>query len=226
MNDIKGFIFDLDGVLVDTAKYHYLAWRRLANELGFDLTLEQNELLKGVSRMASLDIVLGIGGLKAEPAQKEIFAEWKNGWYVELISRMQKDELLTNAEFFVQCARASGLKTAIGSASKNTSTILDRLGIAHLFNAVVDGTKVHRAKPDPEVFLLAASELSLAPEECVVFEDAEAGVSAAKAGGMRCVGIGQPERLRQADLVVSSFVGLMPETICLQLAEIGKLAVR
>ncbi len=218
MSKIRGFIFDLDGVIVDTAKYHYLAWKRLANSLGFDLTPEQNELLKGVSRMASLDIVLDIGAVKADGAHRQVYAEMKNTWYVEYILQMKRDEILPNADFFVECARASGLLTAIGSASKNTGTILGLLGVTHLFNAVVDGTKTNLAKPDPEVFLLAARELGLDPGECVVFEDAEAGVQAAKAGGMRCVGIGKPELLRQADVVIRSFSGVLPETILLQLA--------
>jgi beta-phosphoglucomutase len=225
MSEIRGCIFDLDGVIVDTAKYHYLAWKRLANSLGFDLTVRQNEQLKGVSRMAALDIVLGIGAVTADEKRRREYAEQKNSWYVELVSKMNRDEILPGADIFVREARLSGLKTAIGSASKNTMTILDLLGITPLFDVIIDGKRTSRPKPDPEVFLLAARELGLSPDQCIVFEDAEAGVQAAKAGGMYCVGIGVPERLHQADLVVRSFTGLTPKTILAQLYSIEKTAV-
>lgn len=215
-NEIKGFIFDLDGVLVDTARYHYQAWRRLANELGFDLSLEQNELLKGVSRMASLDIILGIGGVKATDAEKREWARRKNDWYVQLIKAMTPDEILPNARGFVENARRMGLGTAVGSASKNTPAILGGVGLANLFDAVIDGNVTATAKPDPEVFLLAAKALGLAPGQCVVFEDAEAGVEAALAAGMRVAGIGSPRSLSRADLVIRGFAGITPEAILAQ----------
>ncbi|NLJ10049.1 MAG: beta-phosphoglucomutase, partial [Treponema sp.] len=181
---IQGFIFDLDGVLVDTAKYHYLAWRRLAQSLGFDFTQEDNERLKGVSRMQSLDILLSIGGIQADEEHRRAYAEQKNHWYVEYISAMGRDEILPEADRFVRDARSSGIKTAIASASKNTPLILDRLGITELFDAVIDGNLTSRAKPDPEVFILAAKTLELSPERCVVFEDAAAGVQAARRADM------------------------------------------
>jgi len=218
MSEIQGFIFDLDGVIVDTAKYHYLAWRRLANGLGFDLTEQHNELLKGVSRMASLDIILGIGNVAASDAQKALHAAQKNTWYLDYVAQMSSDEILPNAETFVRSARAAGLRISLASASKNSMTILDALGITSLFDAVIDGTKVTHAKPDPEVFLKAAQALELTPAECVVFEDAEAGVTAAVAAGMRCVGIGSPARLSQADIVLRGFAGISPETILAQFA--------
>ena len=220
MSEIMGFIFDLDGVIVDTARHHYRAWKRLANSLGFDLSPEQNELLKGVSRMASLDIVLDIGGIKAEQGQKEEWAALKNRWYVELISAIGPEELLPNVEPFIRQARAAGIRTAIGSASKNTPAILRGLGITGLFDVVIDGNATSRAKPDPEVFLLAAGGLGLAPASCVVFEDSASGLAAAWSAGMYGTGIGAPEILYMSDLVIRSFAGINPEMIRLQLANL------
>ncbi|WP_058301234.1 beta-phosphoglucomutase [Gorillibacterium timonense] len=201
---LKACLFDLDGVLVDTAKYHYLAWRRLAEELGFPFTQEDNERLKGVSRMASLDILLSIGGMTLAPDEKEALAAKKNGWYVEMISRMDESEILPGALDFLKACREAGLKVALGSASKNSSIILTNTGLTPYFDAIIDGTKTQAAKPDPEVFLLGAEALGVSPAECVVFEDAEAGIEAARRGGMRSVGIGSPTILNKADLVVPS----------------------
>jgi len=203
MNKIRACIFDLDGVIVDTAVYHYKAWRRLANELGFDLTEEQNEKLKGVSRVRSLELILQWGGVTKTAAEQEELAARKNEWYVEMINRMTPDEILPGAKEFLIACRKDGLKTALGSASKNSGTILDKVGIAYLFDAVIDGNKVIKPKPDPEVFLKGAEELGMPPAVCVVFEDAIAGVEAAKNGGMKAVGVGSPEVLHEADLVIS-----------------------
>jgi|SRR6185503_173600 len=203
MSTIKACIFDLDGVIVDTAVYHYKAWKRLANELGFDLTEEQNEKLKGVSRVRSLELILQWGGVTKTRAEQEELAARKNKWYVEMINRMTPDELLPGAREFLIACRKDGLKTALGSASKNSGTILDKVGIAGLFDAVIDGNKVSKPKPDPEVFLKGAEELGMQPADCVVFEDAIAGVEAAKNGGMKAVGVGSPEVLGEADLVIS-----------------------
>lgn len=201
--ETKACLFDLDGVIVDTAKYHYQAWRSLARRLGFDFSPAHNERLKGVSRMASLDILLEVGGIGGvSDADKQRMADEKNAEYVSLISRMTPDEVLPGAEDFLRSLRAAGIRTALGSASKNAMTILDRLQLTPLFDAIVDGTKVAKAKPDPEVFLRGAEALGVAPAECVVFEDAEAGIEAAIAGGMRCVGIGSPDILGRANLVV------------------------
>ncbi|WP_295714039.1 beta-phosphoglucomutase [Mucilaginibacter sp.] len=202
MNNIKACIFDLDGVIVDTAIYHYKAWKRLANSLGFDFTEHQNEQLKGVSRVRSLELILGWGGVTKTAAEQEVLATQKNTWYMEMVNQMKPDEILPGAREFVEICRKAGIKIALGSASKNSMTILNKIGITNLFDAVIDGNKVSKAKPDPEVFLQGAKELSVEPEECVVFEDAIAGVEAAKAGGMKVVGIGQPGVL-DADLVIS-----------------------
>ncbi|WP_430812087.1 MULTISPECIES: beta-phosphoglucomutase [unclassified Carboxylicivirga] len=202
MGKIKACLFDLDGVIVDTAKYHYIAWRALANELGFEFTEADNEQLKGVSRMRSLDILLGIGGITLSDAEKERLAEKKNENYRRYILQMQPDEILPGAKELLLELKEKGIRIALGSASKNAMTILDRLELTDLFEAIIDGTKVSEAKPNPEVFLKGAAELGVSPEACVVFEDAEAGVEAALAGKMRCVGIGSPDILGKANLVI------------------------
>ncbi len=203
MSTIKACIFDLDGVIVDTAVYHYKAWKRLANELGFDFTEEDNEKLKGVSRTRSLELILQWGGITKTDAEKEELATRKNTWYVDMISKMTPAEVLPGAKEFLELCISAGLKTALGSASKNSGMILEKTGIAHLFDVVIDGNKVSKPKPDPEVFLKGAEGLHEAPENCVVFEDAIAGVEAAIAGGMKAVGIGSPKVLYEANLVVS-----------------------
>jgi beta-phosphoglucomutase len=203
MNKIKACIFDLDGVIVDTAVYHYKAWKRLANELGFDFTEEQNEQLKGVSRMRSLELILGWGNVVKTEAEQLELATRKNNWYTEMINQMTPAEILPGAREFVQACRNAGYKTAIGSASKNTPTILQKLELLPLFNVVVDGNSVSIPKPNPEVFLKGAQQLGIEPSACVVFEDAVAGIEAAINGGMKAVGIGSPDMLTRASKVVS-----------------------
>jgi beta-phosphoglucomutase len=211
LQNMKGAIFDLDGVIVDTAKYHYLAWASLADELGFTFTEEDNERLKGVSRMRSLDILLEVGGLQFEEAEKLAMAEKKNRLYVEYISKLEESELLPGVKEYLTGLRTHGIGIALGSASKNAEFILNKLNITDLFDAVVDGNKVSLAKPDPEVFLIAGQELGLQPDDCVVFEDAEAGVQAGKAAGMKVVGIGKPEVLKEADMVVKGLYELLTD---------------
>jgi beta-phosphoglucomutase len=196
-------IFDLDGVIVDTARYHFLAWKKLADKLGIDFREEDNERLKGVSRMASLEIILDIGNLMPDESAKLELATLKNNWYVDYISRMTPDEILPGSVEFIKELRAAGISVAIGSASKNTPMILDRVGIRELFDAVADGNTVRKAKPNPEVFLKAAEMVHTSPEKCVVFEDALAGVKAALNAGMLCIGIGSPKVLKDAHFVVS-----------------------
>jgi beta-phosphoglucomutase len=199
----KGCIFDLDGVIVDTARYHFMAWKRLSDQLNIKFTEKDNERLKGVSRMDSLEIILELGNMKPDRKKKEEFAALKNKWYVEYISRMTPGEILPGSLEFIQEIRNAGIKTAIGSASKNTPLILGRVGIEKLFDAVADGNVVHKAKPDPEVFLVAARMLEIEPKHCIVFEDAIAGVQAALNAGMTCVGIGSSSVLAKAHLVVA-----------------------
>jgi beta-phosphoglucomutase len=209
MTEITTLIFDLDGVLVDTAKYHYLAWRRLAAELGFDFSQQQNEALKGVSRMTSLDILLHAGGVREKftPAEKEAMAARKNGWYVGYISRMTSDEILPGVEHFLREAKRAGLKIALGSASRNAPLILERTGLGIFFDAVVDGSMIEAAKPDPQVFLTGARLTGSEPAQCVVFEDAEAGIEAATRAGMRSVGVGGSPTLAHATLRIDGFEG-------------------
>lgn len=199
---IKGCLFDLDGVLVDTAKYHFLAWQRLAEELNITFTHEDNERLKGVSRMRSLDIILEIGQVTLEESQKITLADKKNEWYKEYITKMDESEILSGVAEFLTHIKAQGIKIALGSASKNSPIILERTGLAKYFDVIVDGNDVSTAKPDPEVFLLGAERLGLKPEECIVFEDAQAGIEAAKAGGMRVVAVGTEELLKGGDFYI------------------------
>jgi beta-phosphoglucomutase len=205
MTEIKACLFDLDGVIVDTAKYHFIAWRELANELGFEFTEEDNERLKGVSRMTSLEILLEVGGITLPEEKKEQLAKEKNERYVSYIIKMTPDEILPGVIDFLKEIRKAGIKTAIGSASKNTPIILERLGLTSFFDAVIDGNKVSKAKPDPEVFLKGAEALDVLPSECVVFEDAAAGIEAAINGGMKCIGVGQPDILGKANMVIPGF---------------------
>ena len=206
-NTIHACIFDLDGVIVDTAKYHFQAWRRLANALGFDFDEAANEKLKGVGRMESLDIILGWGQIALSVEEKQEWAARKNGWYRELISKMDASEILEGAMAFLLDVKAQGIKVALGSSSKNAQTILDYIGLHGFFDAIVDGTRITRTKPDPQVFLLGAADLGEAPGHCVVFEDAQSGVDAALAGGFYAVGIGRPDSLGHAHLVIPNFVG-------------------
>lgn len=209
LNNIKGAIFDLDGVIVDTAKFHYLAWARLAKELGFEFSLQDNERLKGVSRIRSLEILLEIGDINVSETEKNVMAEKKNNWYIDYIKEMDESELLRGAKEYIMQLRNQGVKIALGSASKNAPMILENLKIMDLFDAVIDGNKVSKAKPDPEVFILGAHELGLFPADCVVFEDAEAGVEAAKRAKMKVVGIGEKEILKDADMVIAGLFELV-----------------
>ncbi|MDR2448510.1 MAG: beta-phosphoglucomutase [Prevotellaceae bacterium] len=207
-------IFDLDGVLVDTAKYHYLAWKRLAATLGFDFSEQHNERLKGVSRMASLDILLEVGGIKGLPEEeKRDLAEKKNTWYVAYINRMTPSEILPGVLDFLHQLKAAHVKTALGSASRNAPLILKRTGLACFFDAIIDGNTITRAKPDPEVFLLGAQALDASAGRCIVFEDAAAGVEAALRAGMKCVGVGNPNLLHKATMVVPGFENLIWEEL-------------
>lgn len=200
---IKACIFDLDGVIVDTAHYHYLAWKRLANELGFDLSPEDNERLKGVSRMQSLDIVLEIGNLQFDDAAKEQLAHRKNVWFNDFIERMLPEEIFPGVRALVDLMKFKGIKTALASSSRNARTVIRRLQIEGLFEVVVDGNMITHTKPDPEIFLRTARQIEILPINCLVFEDAEAGVEAALAAGMKCVGVGSSEQLGKADMVIA-----------------------
>ena len=221
---IKACIFDLDGVIVDTAKYHFIAWRALAEELGFIFTVEDNERLKGVSRMQSLEILLEIGGKQFPEQERLVMAQKKNTLYITYIEKMTPEEILPGVPEFLQELRNNGIRIALGSASKNSPMILDRIRLSGMFDVVVDGNSITEAKPNPEVFLKGAERLGVLPAHCVVFEDAIAGIEAARNAGMHCVGIGEPETLGMADFVIPGFNGFTFEKLAasLQFPRSGK----
>lgn len=201
----KGFIFDLDGVIVDTAKYHYRAWKKLADQLGFKFTHKHNELLKGVSRKRSLDILLAIGKISASKEQKQYWIDSKNHEYLKSVRKMTAEEILPDVLKILRFLNDKKHPKALGSASKNAKEILTHVGLLNQFEVLIDGTQVAKAKPDPEVFLKAAKELGVPPKDCVVFEDAQAGIEAAKAAGMIAIGIGKTDNLPEADYVFNDF---------------------
>jgi len=182
---IKACIFDLDGVIVDTAHYHYLAWKRLAQEFDGELTPEDNERLKGVSRMQSLEIVLERTGVTLDPDEKRQLADKKNRWFNEYIGQMTPEHVFPGVLRLIGTLKQAGLRVGLASSSKNAKTVLTRLGMQDTFDAVVDGTMIRNTKPDPEIFLLAAHSLGVEPAECVVIEDAASGVEAARAATRR-----------------------------------------
>ena len=202
---MKGYIFDLDGVLVDTAKYHYIAWKTIAKEFNFELTPQHNEQLKGIGREVSLHQILQWAGKTLPETDFTDTALRKNKLYLEQISSIDSSELLPGVLNFLQLLKAHHKKIALGSASRNARLVLERTGILPLFDAIVDGTMVSKAKPNPEVFLKAAQLLQLPPAQCCVFEDAPAGVQAAKAAGMRVIGVGEEQVLCAADEVIPNF---------------------
>lgn len=201
----KGIIFDLDGVIVDTAKYHYLAWKKLANQLGFEFTKEQNELFKGVSRKRCMDILLEMGNVSATDAQKEIWMTEKNNDYLSFIEKMDDSEILPDVPKVLEFLKENTIPIALGSASKNALPILEKVGLAHFFDVIVDGNSVSKAKPDPEVFLMAAQKMNLQPNNCIVFEDAVAGIEAANSANMISIGIGEKEVLSEAKFIFKDF---------------------
>ncbi len=206
-----GFIFDLDGVIVDTAKYHYLAWKNLANELGFEFTKEQNELFKGVSRKRCLEILLEIGKIEATQEQFDTWMVEKNEDYLKYIEKMDESEILPDVRKVLEFLKNSGVAIALGSASKNARPILEKVSLLSYFQDIVDGNNVTKAKPDPEVFLIAANQLGVKPENCIVFEDAQAGLQAANAAGMVSIGIGNAKILSEADYNFNDFTEMSSE---------------
>jgi beta-phosphoglucomutase len=194
----KAFIFDLDGVIVDTAKYHYLAWKKIATELGIEFTHEHNELLKGVSRVRSLDIILSLGEVEASQAQKDQWLIQKNEEYLSYLVDMDQSEILPGVMKVLEFLKANHQPIALGSASKNARPILEKTGILSYFDAIVDGNDVSNAKPDPEVFLQAAKKLGISNENSIVFEDSVAGIQAANSASMTSIGIGEASILNEA----------------------------
>ena len=208
-------IFDLDGVLVDTAEFHYLAWKKIADEIGANFDRKKNERLRGVPRMQSLEII--VEDMKPRPANMEELAARKNALYVELIGRVKPADLLPGVRNLLEQLQRHGIKRALGSSSKNAKPVLERLGIAGMLDAVVDGFGFEHAKPAPDIFLNAARLLGAKAAECVVVEDAQSGIEAAKAAGMFAVGVAREEPLHGADLLVRT-----PAEIPLSLWGIGK----
>lgn len=209
MQKYQGIIFDLDGVICSTDEYHYLAWKALADRLGIPFDRERNNLLRGVSRMASLEIILEKADKTYTEAEKAAFAQEKNTLYRSLLGRMSTADLSDEVRATLDALRARGLKLAIGSSSRNAPFILDRIGLGSYFDAVADGNCITRSKPDPEVFLKAASFIGLNPTACLVVEDAHAGVQAAKAGGFDCAAMGDARDDALADHHMDHFADLL-----------------
>lgn len=201
----KGFIFDLDGVLVDTARYHFIAWQKIADSLGINFTPEQNELLKGVSRVRSLDIILELGNIKASSSDKQIWLRQKNEDYLSYINNMDEGEILPGVYPTLAYLKSKNQPLALGSASKNARPILEKVKLIDFFDVIVDGNDVTNAKPDPEVFLYAAGKLQKDPSLCLVFEDSLAGIQAANKAGMISIGIGSKTTLSEANYVFPDF---------------------
>jgi beta-phosphoglucomutase len=208
MKKTKGFIFDLDGVIVDTAKYHYLAWKKIADSLNIEFTHEHNELLKGVSRVRSLDIILGLGDVQATQEQKDQWLLQKNEDYLSYLVDMDESELLPGVMPVLNYLKENQQLIALGSASKNARPILEKTGILSYFDAIVDGNDVSNAKPDPEVFLIAAKLLNVPATDAFVFEDSVAGIQAANIGNMTSIGIGEATILHEAHYNFKDFTFL------------------
>lgn len=210
---VLGVIFDLDGVIVSTDNCHYLAWKKMADEEGIPFDRAINERLRGVSRMESLAIILEKAEKTYTAAEKDALAARKNGYYVELIGSLTPEDMLPGAMDTLRTLREKGIKIAIGSSSRNTPIILRQIGLDTYFDAVADGNAISRSKPDPEVFLLAGSLLGIAPENCLVVEDADAGVEAALAGGMRVLGVGGAAKNLKATFAAESLAQLDITTV-------------
>lgn len=200
---LRAVIFDLDGVITDTAQFHFRAWQRLAQSLGLPFDEAFNETLKGIDRMGSLERILARGPRRFTPQQKLALARQKNEDYITLISTMDASQLLPGALSALCTLRGAGIRTALASVSRNAPLVLNRLGITGLFDHVVDVAAIERPKPDPEIFLAAAARLGLPAVACIGIEDAVAGVAAIKAAGMYAIGIGDPAVLHQADEVIA-----------------------
>lgn len=209
----KAFIFDLDGVIVDTAKFHFVAWQRLAASLGINFTEKENEQLKGVSRVNSLKKILEWGDKESSPELFQEKMDQKNIEYLDLIKTLSVNDILPGVHDFLLELKSQNQPIALGSASKNARPILEKLGIKDMFDVIVDGTNVTKAKPDPEVFLNACNQLGFSPQDSVVFEDSVAGVQAANTAGMISIGLGEKDILHEADAVFNHFTDMPQDYI-------------
>ena len=215
----KALLFDLDGVIVDTAVYHYKAWRKLANDkLGFDISEEFNENLKGISRGESLERILIEGQVEISIQKKEEFMVLKNQWYLDFIAEMSPKDILPGIDSFILEVKKTDLKLGLGSVSKNAKFILEKTNLIQYFDIIIDGNKISKGKPDPEVFLKGAEECGCLPTKCIVFEDAIAGVKAGKNAGMKVVGLGDASILTEADVVYPTLEGIKLQDLLNQLA--------
>lgn len=214
MNRFKACLFDLDGVLVDTARFHFQAWHELAESLGIPFTAADNEHLKGVSRVDSLEFILRLGHMELDSVTKQRLMDAKNARYLDLVAAMSPTDVLPGVLDFLASAATAGVQLGVGSSSKNAESILDRVGLSEHFSTVIDGNRITLSKPDPQVFLFGAGALGVSPDACVVFEDAPAGIEAALAGGFTAVGIGAPEFLGKAALVIPGFSGWTWTSLC------------
>ena len=201
---IKALILDLDGVICDTAHFHYNAWKRLASEYDYELSEADNEALKGVSRVDSLILILQWAKKEISPEQFEQDLLRKNSWYLDMVEEMGPKDLLPGVGSFVESAHKLQIPLALGSASKNAQTVLTKVGLLDAFQTIVDASQISRSKPDPETFKTAAELLGVTPNECIVFEDSLAGIQAALSGGMRAIGIGKPSDLPGAELHINN----------------------
>ncbi|MBK8805254.1 MAG: beta-phosphoglucomutase [Bacteroidales bacterium] len=208
MSFLKACIFDLDGVIVDTAKFHFLAWKKISNDLGFDIDHHFDEKIKGVGRSRCVDILLEHGKIEKSEQDKIQIADEKNALFLEYVSTITEADILPGVSNFLQQLDDNNIPFALGSASKNAPLILRKIGLYDRFKVIIDGNVISKAKPNPEVFLRGAQEMNILPQDCVVFEDAVNGVEAAKNGGFYCVGVGQKEILSTADICIESFTEL------------------
>jgi beta-phosphoglucomutase len=217
INKCKLFIFDLDGVITDTAEYHYLAWKKLTDELGYKFSIHDNERLKGVSRIHSLEIILDINNSteKYSKQEKIRLANKKNDYYLELLKNITPKDLLPGIEDLLDKLKKYNIKTAIASASKNAFTVINYLGINDKFDYIVNANEIKNSKPAPDVFLKAAEVLEVNNQNCICIEDASAGIKAIKAAGMYAVGIGNIQNFKEADVIFSSTNELNLEKILL-----------
>ena len=205
---LKACLFDMDGVIVDSAVHHFVAWRKLADELSIPFAEEDNHALKGLSRVDSLDHILRMGHLELDEKTKLKLMDQKNAWYLDLIQGMTAKDILPGAKELIEQLVAGGIRVGLGSSSRNAQLILDNVGLTPLFDAIVDGNHITLSKPDPEVFLKGAAALDVSPSETIVFEDAASGIQAAKAGGFFAVGVGSQSQLSSADVVIPDLSGL------------------
>lgn len=223
MIQITACIFDLDGVIVDTAGYHYTAWRDTAKQWDIDLTIEENEKLKGVSRIDSLRHILSLGDITLSEAEINQHCTLKNDHYLTLIAKMDESELLPNVKEFLEELSGLGIKIGLGSASKNAPLIIKKTGIDQYFESVISGNDVINGKPHPETFLKGADQLCVSPESTIVFEDSQKGITAAKQGGFYTVGIGNPQDLAEADMVIPGFNNTSFQSLLTQLTSTLKI---